>query len=82
MRKFQINEIARIFRVPPHMVGDLEKSLFSNIEQQSLEFVKYTLDPWVIRREQSLARALFSKDEKKNLFFKFFQIQCRRTASG
>ena len=45
-RKFQINEIARIFRVPPHMVGDLEKSSFSNIEQQSLEFVKYTLDPW------------------------------------
>ncbi|MGN0991820.1 MAG: phage portal protein, partial [Candidatus Ventricola sp.] len=41
-RKFQINEIARIFRVPPHMVGDLEKSSFSNIEQQSLEFVKYT----------------------------------------
>ena len=36
-RKFQINEIARIFRVPPHMVGDLEKSSFSNIEQQSLE---------------------------------------------
>ena len=48
-RKFQINEIARIFRVPPHMVGDLEKSSFSNIEQQSLEFVKYTLDPWVVR---------------------------------
>ena len=57
-RKFQINEIARIFRVPPHMVGDLEKSSFSNIEQQSLEFVKYTLDPWVIRWEQSLMRAL------------------------
>lgn len=70
-RKFQINEIARIFRVPPHMVGDLEKSSFSNIEQQSLEFVKYTLDPWVIRWEQSLSRALFSSDEKKRLFFKF-----------
>ena len=51
-RKFQVNEIARIFRVPPHMVGDLEKSSFSNIEQQSLEFVKYTLDPWVVRWEQ------------------------------
>ena len=70
-RKFQINEIARIFRVPPHMVGDLEKSSFSNIEQQSLEFVKYTLDPWVIRWEQSLARALFSPDEKHTYFFKF-----------
>lgn len=70
-RKFQIDEIARIFRVPPHMVGDLEKSSFSNIEQQSLEFVKYTLDPWVVRWEQSLSRALLSVDEKKEYFFKF-----------
>ena len=70
-RKFQINEIARIFRVPPHMVGDLEKSSFSNIEQQSLEFVKYTLDPWVIRWEQSMQRALFTSDEKSEFFIKF-----------
>ena len=70
-RKFQINEIARIFRVPPHMVGDLEKSSFSNIEQQSLEFVKYTLDPWVIRWEQSLMRALLAADEKAAYFVKF-----------
>ena len=70
-RKFQINEIARIFRVPPHMVGDLEKSSFSNIEQQSLEFVKYTLDPWVIRWEQSLSRILFTPKEKQKYFFKF-----------
>lgn len=70
-RKFQINEIARIFRVPPHMVGDLEKSSFSNIEQQSLEFVKYTLDPWVIRWEQALYRSLLTEEEKKKLFFKF-----------
>ena len=70
-RKFQINEIARIFRVPPHMVGDLEKSSFSNIEQQSLEFVKYTLDPWIIRWEQSMMRVLLSLDEKKEYFIKF-----------
>jgi len=70
-RKFQINEIARIFRVPPHMVGDLEKSSFSNIEQQSLEFVKYTLDPWIIRWEQSMMRILLSLDEKKEYFIKF-----------
>jgi HK97 family phage portal protein len=70
-RKFQINEIARIFRIPPHMIGDLEKSSFSNIEQQSLEFVKYTLDPWVCRWEQSMQRALLSMDEKKEYFFKF-----------
>ncbi len=70
-RKFQINEIARIFRVPPHMVGDLEKSSFSNIEQQSLEFVKYTLDPWVIRWEQSIQRTLLNPKEKKQYFAKF-----------
>lgn len=63
-RKFQINEIARIFRIPPHMVGDLEKSSFSNIEQQSLEFVKYTLDPWVVRWEQNMCRALLMESEK------------------
>lgn len=70
-RKFQINEIARIFRVPPHMVGDLEKSSFSNIEQQSLEFVKYTLDPWVVRWEQTIARTLLKPEEKKTYFVKF-----------
>lgn len=70
-RKFQINEIARIFRVPPHMVGDLEKSSFSNIEQQSLEFVKYTLDPWVVRWEQSLHQALVLPSEKQTILIKF-----------
>lgn len=70
-RKFQVDEICRIFRVPPHMVGDLEKSSFSNIEQQSLEFVKYTLNPWVSRWEQSMNRALFTDKEKPNMFIKF-----------
>jgi HK97 family phage portal protein len=70
-RKFQLNEIARIFRVPPHMVGDLDKSSFSNIEQQSLEFVMYTLDPWVVRWEQAIQRALLTPDEKKEYFVKF-----------
>lgn len=70
-RKFQINEIARIFRIPPHMVGDLEKSSFSNIEQQSLEFVKYTLDPWVIRFEQAINRRLLKENEKSTYYVKF-----------
>ena len=70
-RKFQIDEIARIFQVPPHMVGDLEKSSFSNIEQQSLEFVKYTLEPWIVRWEQSLNRALLTETEKAAYFIKF-----------
>jgi hypothetical protein len=53
------------------MVGDLEKSSFSNIEQMSLEFVKYTLSPWIARWEQAMQRALFSPDEKKRFFVRF-----------
>ena len=53
------------------MVGDLEKSSFSNIEQQSLEFVKYTLEPWLVRWEQSIQRTLFSAEEKKTYFVRF-----------
>ncbi len=70
-RKFQIEEIARLYRVPLHMIGDLEHATFSNIEQQSLEFVKYTLDPWIVRWEQSLQKALLSESEKGSYFIKF-----------
>jgi HK97 family phage portal protein len=70
-RKFQISEIARIFRVPLHMIGDLERATFSNIENQSLEFVMYTLDCWLVRWEQAIKKALFTKEEKKKYFVKF-----------
>jgi len=70
-RKFQLAEIARIFRVPLHMVGDLDKSSFSNIEQQSMEFVKYTLEPWVVRWEQALWQALLLPGEQQTHFIKF-----------
>ena len=70
-RKFQINEIARLYRVPSHMIGDLEKSSFNNIEQQPMEFVKYTLNPWVVRWEQSLHKALLSDKERKDYFIRF-----------
>ena len=70
-KKFQINEIARLYRVPPHLIGDLEKSSFNNIEQQSLEFVKYTLTPWLVRWEQTLNKSLLLPSERKNFFIKF-----------
>lgn len=70
-RKFQIDEIARIFRVPPHMIGDLDRSSFSNIEQQSIEFVKYTIAPWVKRWEQSFEQKLLTEIEKKKYFISF-----------
>lgn len=70
-RKFQVDEIARLYRIPPHMVGDLDKSSFSNIEQQSLEFVKYTLNPWVVRWEQALQKSLLFPEERKRYFIRF-----------
>jgi len=70
-RKFQIAEIARIFRVPLHMIGDLDKSSFSNITQQSLEFVMYTLNPWVRRWEDSMQSALLLPGEKARILLRF-----------
>ena len=70
-RKFQIEEIARLYRVPLHMIGDLDHATFSNIEQMSLEFVMYTLSPWLVRWEQSLMKALLSDLDKGKYFIKF-----------
>ncbi len=70
-RKFQVNEIARLFHIPPHMIGDLERATFSNIEQQSLEFVIYTLRPWLVRWEQALKQQLFTEQERESLFPEF-----------
>ena len=70
-RKFQIEEIARMYRVPLHMIGDLDHATFSNVEHLSLDFVKYSLDPWIVRWEQSLQKALLSDSEKGQYFVKF-----------
>lgn len=63
-RKFQINEIARIYQVPPHMLADLERATFSNIEHQSIDFVVHTMRPWLVRWEQGYASKLFRGDKK------------------
>ncbi len=70
-RKYQRSEIASIFRVPPHMIGDLEKATFSNIEQQSLEFVNYTLVPWLNRIEKAIKRDLLDPKERNSISIKF-----------
>ena len=70
-RKFQVSEICRIFRVPPHLVGDLEHATFSNIEHQSISFGVHTIRPWLVRIEQSMNRALFSDKEKGRFFVRF-----------
>jgi len=69
-RKFQINEIARIFRVPPHMIGDLDRATFSNIEHMGLEFVTYSLMPWLVNIEQSINLNLLSDSERKSYYVK------------
>jgi len=70
-RKFQIEEICRIFQVPPHMVADLSKSSFSNIENQSISFVVHTIRPWLVRLEQAMNKKLFLESEKGKCFVSF-----------
>lgn len=67
-RKYQVTEIARLFRVPPHMLADLDRATFSNIEHQSIEFVVYSLRPWLVRIEQSIKRDLMSGSERNEYF--------------
>ena len=70
-RQFGVNEICRIFRVPPHMVQDLEHATFSNIEHQSIDFVVHTLTPWLVRFEQAIIKDLLLPDEQDLYFPKF-----------
>ena len=63
-RKFQRSEIAAIYRVPPHMIGDLEHATFSNIEHQSIEYLQRTLTPWLVRIEQAMRTSLLLPEER------------------
>lgn len=70
-RQFQVIEICRIFRIPPHMVGDLTRATFSNIEHQSIEFVVHTVRPWLVLWEQELNRSLLLPGEQNEYYFEF-----------
>lgn len=70
-RKFAIAEICRIFGVPPHLCMDMEHATFSNIEQQSLEFVRDAINPNSVRIEQALYRDLLTEAQRKKYFYKF-----------
>jgi len=70
-RRFSVNEIARWFRIPPHMLADLDRATFSNVEQQALDFVQYSLTPWLRRWETTLNRKLLLPGERGDLFFEF-----------
>ena len=70
-RKFQRTEICALFRVPPHMVADLERATFSNIEQQDLGFVKHTMAPYLVNFEQEIKQQLIAQQDRLRLFAKF-----------
>lgn len=71
-RKFQIIDIARMFHIPPHMIGDLEHGAsYASIEQMSLDFVIYTLRPWLVRLEKGIFRSLLTPTERKQYFVEF-----------
>lgn len=71
VRKFNVNEICRFYRVPPHMVADLDKATFSNIEHLSLEFVQFTLMPYLTRFESSVSKWLLSPEDRGKFFLRF-----------
>jgi HK97 family phage portal protein len=70
-RKYQTEEICRIYRVPPHLVADLDKATFSNIEHQSISFVVHTIRPWLVRLEQAMNKALLYPAERQRYFIEF-----------
>lgn len=70
-REFNVEEICRIFRVPPHMVQDLKRATFSNIEHQSIDFVVHTLDPWLRRIEKAIVKDVLLGEEQEELFPQF-----------
>jgi HK97 family phage portal protein len=72
-RKFQVEEIARLFRVPPHMIGDVDRSTSwgTGIEQQNIGFITYSLRSWLVRWEQEINKTLLSEDEQGQYFVEF-----------
>jgi HK97 family phage portal protein len=70
-REFGVEEMARYFRIPLHMVGSMKGSTYSNIEQQAREFIDYTMMPWFTNWESELNDKLFRENEKGQYFVKF-----------
>jgi len=70
-RRFQLEEIARIYRVPLHLIGDLEHATFSNVEHMSLDFCKFTIAPWLRKLEQAFQKSLLLPFERRDMFVRF-----------
>lgn len=70
-REFQVTEIARFYGVQPHLIGDLTKSTNNNIEEQALEYVIYSLRPWLVRWEQSQKMKLIPEEDQETYFIEY-----------
>lgn len=70
-RKFQVTEIARMYNLPPHKIGDLERATFSNIEHENMDFVTRSVRPWLIRWEMGIAQQLMTAAERARYFAEF-----------
>lgn len=70
-RQYGVIEVCRLYKVPPHMIQSLDKATFSNIEHQGLQFVIYTLLPWLKRHESAMMRDLLLPSERKDLYIEF-----------
>lgn len=74
MMKLNRSEIAGIFNVPAHMINDLEKATFSNISEQTIQFIRFSVMPWVVNWEQELNRKIFTEAERKAGYFVKFNL--------
>lgn len=70
-RKFSVEDVARIFRVPQHMIQNLDNATYSNIEQQSIDYVVHSLTPWLVQMEQEMNQKLFRENERVDHYVKF-----------
>ena len=80
-RQFEVTDIARWFRIPPHMIGDLTRSTFSNIEEESLNFARFTMTPWFVRWEQAINKDLILDDKGEKIFAEFLMDAFLRGAT-
>lgn len=70
-RRFQVQEVARLFRVPLHMLADLVNASYSSIEQQGIDFVSQTIRPWCVRIEREIRRQLIPREDRRRYYAEF-----------
>jgi HK97 family phage portal protein len=80
LRRFQVSEIARAFRIPPHMLADLERTTHSNAEEMGSQFLQLSLLPHIVNWEQAMRRSLLSPEERRRYTIEFLSDGLARAA--